>query len=300
MSLSSAAQLADNRRGILCMAGAMACFIINDAFVKFVSRTVPIGQTIFIRSVLVTLIVLAVVRAVDATGRIGEAFEPRVALRGVIDGSATMLYLVSLVHLPLANATAINLAAPLFMTLFAVLFLAEKVGASRWLAILGGFTGVILVIQPRAEGFNIYALVCLSATLLHAVRDLMTRRIASGIPSILITLASALAASVLSGIFVLAQGWQAFGAFEALLMTCSAFFVAGGFYLIIASMRQGEIAVISPFRYSGLIVALILGYFVWGDVPNTLAWCGITLLIGSGIWVLQGERSRHQAATGPG
>ena len=83
-------------------------------------------------------------------------------------------------------------------------------------------------------------------------------------------------------------------------MTCSAFFVAGGFYLIIASMRQGEIAVISPFRYSGLIVALILGYFVWGDVPNTLAWCGITLLIGSGIWVLQGERSRHKAATGPG
>ena len=278
------------------MSGAMACVIINDACVKFVSRTVPIGQTIFIRSVLVTLIVLAVVRAVGATGRNGEAFEPRVALRGVIDGSATMLYLVSLVHLPLANATAINLAAPLFMTLFAVLFLAEKVGASRWLAILGGFTGVILVIQPRAEGLNVYALVCLSATLLHAVRDLMTRRIASDIPSILITLVSAVAASVLSGLFALAQGWQAFGLFEAFLMTCAAFFVSGGFYLIIASMRQGEIAVIAPFRYSGLIVALILGYLIWGDVPNALAWCGIVLLIASGIWILQGERSRRRAA----
>ena len=295
-SPAEAAQAAANRRGILAMAAAMASFVTNDALVKYASQTMPAAQLIFIRGVMATLLVLAVAHSLGATRRIGDVVRGKVAVRAVIDAMATMFYLGSLFHLPLGNATAINLAAPLVMIVFAVMFLNERVSLQRWLAILAGFAGVLLVIQPRAEGFNAWALVCLAGTLFHATRDLLTRQIAQNIPSILITLATALAVTLLSGAASLVQGWKPFGLFELSLLAAASVFLAGGYYLIISSMREGEMSLIAPFRYTGLLFALVIGYGVWGEVPNLAAWCGIALLISSGIYVLHGERSRRQAA----
>ena len=293
------ASAAANRRGIACMVGAMGCFVINDALVKFASQSMPSAQLIFIRGLMSLLLVLAIAHALGATARIREASRGWVASRALVDAVATMLYLGSLFHLPIGNATAINLAAPLFMTLFAALFMAERVRGARWLAVGAGFLGVLLVIQPRADGFNTWALVCLLGTLFHAARDLMTRRINAGIPSILITLSTAVAVTVVSGTTSLLQGWKPFGLFEFGLLTLASVFLTGGYYLIINSMRHGEMTLVAPFRYSGLLFALVLGYGVWGEVPNTLAWFGIALLIGSGLFVLVNEKRRTPAAAPP-
>lgn len=291
MSLSHAAA---NRRGIVCMVGAMGCFVTNDALVKFASQGMPGAQLIFIRGLMSVLLVLAVAHALGATARMREATRGWVAGRALVDAAATMLYLGSLFHLPIANATAINLAAPLFMTVFAALFMAERVRGARWLAVGVGFLGVLLVIQPRAEGFNAWALVCLLGTLFHAARDLMTRRIHAGIPSILITLATAVAVTVVSGVGSLLQGWQPFGLFELGLLGLASVFLTGGYYFIISSMRHGEMTLVAPFRYSGLLFALVLGYAVWGEAPNTVAWSGIALLIASGLYVLHSEKRRSR------
>lgn len=297
MTLSASA--AANRHGILCMVGAMACFVTNDALVKFASQSMPSAQLIFIRGLMSLLLVLALAHALGATSRLREATRGWVAGRAVVDAIATMLYLGSLFHLPIGNATAINLAAPLFMTLFAALFMAERVRGARWLAVCAGFIGVVLVIQPRAEGFNAWALICLLGTLFHAARDLMTRRIHAGIPSILITLATAVAVTVVSGVGSLLQGWQPFGLLEFGLLALASVFLTGGYYFIISSMRHGEMTLVAPFRYSGLLFALVLGYLVWGEVPNTLAWGGIALLIGSGLYALHNERRHSRAAAPP-
>jgi drug/metabolite transporter (DMT)-like permease len=290
---------AANRRGIVCMVGAMACFVTNDALVKFASQSMPSAQLIFIRGFMSVLLVLAVAHALGATPRMREATRGRVAGRALVDAIATMLYLGSLFHLPIGNATAINLAAPLFMTMFAALFMAERVRGARWLAVGFGFLGVVLVIQPRAEGFNAWALVCLLGTLFHAARDLMTRRIHAGIPSILITLSTAVAVTVVSGVSSLFQGWQPFGLFEFGLLALASVFLTGGYYFIINSMRHGEMTLVAPFRYSGLLFALVLGYLVWGEVPNALAWFGIALLIASGLYVLVSEKRRAPEAVTP-
>jgi drug/metabolite transporter (DMT)-like permease len=292
MSLSPAAA---NRRGILCMVGAMASFVSNDALVKFASQSMPSAQLIFIRGVMVVLLVLAVTHAMGLSARIPEIRRGWPVARAVVDAIATMLYLSSLFFLPIGNATAINLATPLVMAVFAALFMSERVRGARWLAIFAGFTGVLLVIQPSASGFNGYALLCLLGTLFHAARDLMTRRIDPGVPSILITLATAVAVVILSGVLSLAQGWQPFGWFEFALLALASVFLFAGYYLIISSMRQGEMTLIAPFRYSGLLVALVLGYVVWSEVPNALAWSGIALLIGSGLFVLHNEKRHHRA-----
>jgi len=290
------ALLLANRRGILSMTGAMAAFIVNDALVKYASQSMPTAQLICVRGVMASLLVLAVAHALGATARIGAISQGAVALRAGVDAVATMLYLVSLFHLPIANATAINLASPLFITAFAVLFMSERVGWRRWLAIMVGFGGVLLVIQPRAEGFNVFALVCLLATVFHAARDLLTRRIDAGVPSILVTLATAVAVTLLSGVLSVFEGWRAFGLFELALLALASVFLAGGYYLIIDGMRHGEVSLVAPFRYTGLLWALGIGFIVWRDVPNTLAWAGIALLIGSGLYVLHRERVRASDA----
>lgn len=288
---------AENRFGIVCMSAAMALFIANDALVKYASQTMPAAQLICVRGLLSIVVVLAVAHVMGVLPRLRTITGRRVVLRSFVDACATMLYLTSLFHLPIANATAINLASPLFMILYAVLFMGDRVGLARWLAIMAGFGGVLLVIQPRAEGFNLWALVCLAGTLFHAARDLMTRRIGSEVPSILITLSTSIAVTLLSGAVSIFEGWRAFGWFELALLAGASVFLSGGYFLIITSMRHGEMSLVAPFRYSGLLFALVLGYGIWGDVPNAVAWAGIALLIGSGLYLLASERRRAPAQT---
>ncbi len=275
----------------------MACFVVNDAMVKHISTSMPSAQLIFMRGVMATALVLLAARQSGALGKIRAVLQPRVALRGAIDACATMIYLMSLFRLPIANATAINLAAPLFMTVFAVLCMGERAGATRW-AVLGvGFAGVLCIVQPGSDGFNVWSLVCLLGTLFHAARDLLTRRIDPAIPSVIVTLATAVAVTLLSGAFTLASGWQAFALGDLTLLGVAAVFLSCGYFLLVQCMRTGEVSFTAPFRYSAVLFATLLGFIVWGETPSVWGWLGIVLLIGSGLYMLHAEQARHPIAS---
>jgi len=284
-------------RAIATMIGAMACFVLNDALVKHVSQSMPSAQLIFLRGLMASGLVLLVAHRLGALRQASAVLHPRVALRGAVDACATLLYLLSLFRLPIANATAINLAAPLFMTVFAVLFLGERASVARWSAVLLGFAGVLCIVQPTGNGFNAWALLCLLGTLFHATRDLMTRRIDPAIPSIIITLATALAVTLLSGGLTLMSGWQAFAPGDLALLGVAAAFLSCGYFLLVQCMRAGEVSLTAPFRYSAVVFAMLLGYAIWGEVPSGWAWLGIALLVGSGLYMLRSERGRTRAAT---
>ncbi len=281
-----------NRRGILSMAGAMACFVANDAVVKIVSAGMPTAQLIFLRGLIAAAIVVAVALATGAAARIRDTVHPRVLARGAAEALATVLYLTALFQLPLANAAAINLSAPLFIVVLAVVFLRERVGAAHWLALGAGFAGVVLVVQPGLAGFNAYALVCLLGALLQAVRDLLTRRIAPDVPAVLITLSTSVAVTALAGALSLVEGWRAFTPRDLALLALAASFLMGAYWLIVDAMRHGEMSLVAPFRYTGVLYAIVVGYLVWGDVPNALAWSGIALLVASGLFVLYRQKKR--------
>lgn len=290
---------AANRRGVLAMAAGMASFVSNDALVKFVSESLPAAQLIFLRGIFATLLLLAISHFLGATRRLHLLLDRKVLVRAAFDAFATMTYLTSLFHLPIGNATAINMATPLFITLFAVIAFKEQVGTGRWLAIATGFAGVLLVVQPSGAAFNAYALLCLGGTLLHASRDLITRAIDRSIPSILITLSTAIAVTLLSGVISLFQEWRPVTASQLALLAAASVFLSGGYFLLTVAMRGGEMSLIAPFRYAGLLFALVLGFVVWGDVPNAVAWAGIALLVGAGLYVLHSERSRPRAELEP-
>ena len=162
-----------------------------------------------------------------------------------------------------------------------------------------GFAGILLIIQPHTEGFNVYALVCLVATVLIAVRDLVTRRVPAGVPSILITVSNTVAVTVLAGGLSVIEGWRAFDAFEMGLLTVAAIFLAAAYYLIVLGTRRGDLSLIVPFRYTAVLFATIVGFVVWGDTPNALAWGGIGLLIGSGIYLLRASRRARVSSAAP-
>ena len=205
--------VAVNRRGIIAMSLSMALFVANDALVKHVSSTLPSGQLIFIRGLFATALMLALAQAVGALRQLPLMANRTLWVRSAFDACASLVYLTAVFHLPLGNATAINLASPLFIILLAMWWLREHVTLIRGLAVVIGFVGVVLVVQPAAEGFSIYSLVAVLGTVLHATRDLLTRRIPAQVPAALISLSTALSVMLLAGVVSLFQtcgsvGWS--------------------------------------------------------------------------------------------
>ncbi len=286
------------QRGILAMIASMAMFIVNDALVKVVSARLPTDQIIFLRGLAACAMVLVLLLIIHphAFRLISSPGIRLVGVRATVDAVSTFAYLWALFKMPLPNITAINLSAPLMVTALAVMFLGEQVAWRRWSAISAGFVGVLLVIQPQSDAFNQFSLVALAATLAHATRDLMTRFIAAEIPNLLVTLATALAVTVIAGLSVAVSGWAAVRPDDLLLLVAAAVFLVGGYHLIIVAMRLAEASRVAPFRYTAILWALILGYVVWGDVPDRLALAGIVILIASGLYLMHRERKLKAAA----
>jgi drug/metabolite transporter (DMT)-like permease len=281
-----------NRQGIAALCLAMAFFLTNDTLVKLASVQIGIFQSLFLRGALASIVLTWLAWRMGAFRLSPGWRHPTVLWRAGIDALASMVYMAGLVQLPLANATAINLATPLFITVLAVLVLRERVDALRWGLIISGFVGVLLVVQPQVDGFSGYAWLCVLGTMLHAVRDLITRRIPAGIPSALVTQTNAVAAMALGGVMCLGQPWQPVAGRPALYLALAAVCLCMAYSLMVRATRQSELSVVAPFRYTGLLYALLGGYWVWGEVPNAWAWSGIALLVTSGLVMLQRERLR--------
>ena len=280
-----------NRIGIAWMILGMSAFIGNDAIMKAVGERLPAAQMIVVRGAMAIALMLLVAARMGALDRIRDVARGWVLLRASCEGVGTVLYLAALFHLPLANITAINLSSPLFIVVLAKVFLQERVDLARWLAIALGFAGVLLVVQPATDGFNVYAWMCLLATLIYAFRDLLTRKISSATPSILVTLATAGVVWLMAAVVMAFQGWMPMQGRELGWLSLSSLLVSTGYSALIAAMRHGEMTVIAPFRYVGLLWAVLLGYFVWGTLPNAMGWCGIALLIGAGLYMVRQQRT---------
>jgi len=293
---SAARQGRANRIGILWMVLAMTCFICNDALVKTVLARVPSAQMIVVRGVMAIALITFVAWRMGALVGVSQLFRGWVGLRAVGEGVGTFLYLAALYHLPLANATAIYMSSPLFIAVLARLFLGERVDTRRWIAIAMGFSGVLMVIQPQADGFNLYAWLCLLSTLVYAGRDLLTRKIPVGVPSVVVTLATAAVVVGMAVVVLLFEGWTPMIWSDVGLLALAAVCLSSAYYAVIASVRSGEVSVVAPFRYVGLLWAVVLGYLVWGDVPNPLAWAGIALLIAAGLYMIHQQRAPRPPA----
>ena len=285
-------------RGILAMSASVVVFIFNDALIKLASETMPPLQAIGLRGVFATLwCVIALVVRGEAR-HVHRLAHPSVAIRGLLEALAAVTYLLALAYIPFAIATAINLSTPLFLAALAVLLLGETVGWRRWTAIAVGFVGVLMVIQPQPADLDLWSWLVVFASLAGAMRDVVARWVPAVVPTLVVSLSSAVTLALVGCGWATFEGWQPMTARGVALVLGSSILLAAGYQFLMISLRSNaEFSVIGSFRYASVLWALCIGYVLWGDVPNLLALAGIAVVVGAGLYILHRERTLRRRAS---
>lgn len=288
-----------NLRGSLLMVAAMFGFALEDVLIKQMAGTMPMGQVLAMIGA-GGMINFAVLARLNGHRILSPAFLARpVLLRNLGEVMASASFVVALVLTTLSSASAILQATPLAVTLGAALFLGEPVGWRRWAAIVVGFVGVLLIIQPGLEGFAPASLLAVLAVAALALRDLASRRIAAEITGLQLA-TWAFASLVPTGVvMMIAFGDPAVMPAAPDVARLAAAFVVGGcgYYAIVGATRTGDVAVVVPFRYTRLVFAMILGAVVFGERPGPLMLAGAALIVCAGLYTIVREtRIRSQAA----
>ena len=283
--------MTDNLRGIIAVLIASTAFVVNDAAVKLVSDELPSGEIIVVRGVLATALLAVGVAMLGAARPLSVLLTPMMALRLIAAGAATTFIVISLRYVPLATVNTVLQVTPLLVTAGAAILYAEKVGLRRWLAALTGFAGVLLIIKPGSTQMGAAAFIVLVALAFTTMRDLTTRGLERTIPSVFVAAASAVVitlAGFLVAPFDAAWTMPTAGAWGWLWVSAVCQFIATTF--IVIALRTGEIAVVAPFRYVAAPLSVAIGYWWWGDLPDTLAFVGIGLVVAAGLYTLHRER----------
>ncbi len=271
------------------MVASSGLLTVNDAVVKWLAQSYPVGQVMSLRGAFVMGIVVAWALARRHPREL-RVYHWRLQLtRGGLMSLSTFLFVTALTLMPLADAIAITFAGPILATALAALLLHEPVGWRRWFAVAVGFTGVVLMMRPTPELIRVVAIVPLLAALMGAFRDVITRRMGTGGESTLAILLVSTLIVALAGLLTLPWGWSPVRLADLALFAGSALLVALAQGFMIESFRLGEVGLVGPFKYASLVWAVVLGLLIWGDLPGPWTWGGATLVVGSGLYLWHRE-----------
>lgn len=281
----------DNLRGITLMLAAMAGFALEDMFIKAVAVNLPVGQVLLTLGLGGTLIFALWTYLRGERIFVREMAHPLMILRNLGELVGTFMFITALTRIPLGAVSAILQAAPLAVTLGAASFLGAPVGWRRWLAILVGFAGVLMVVRPGLAGFQPASLLAVGAVFALAARDLCTRIAPARVSSPLLS-TWGFAMAGFAGAAMLPFGSAVTMPSSGQWLALAGALVAGvgGYYAITSAMRVGEVAVVTPFRYARLVFALFIGVLVFGEIPDRWTLAGAILIIGSGLYTIARER----------
>ncbi|WP_120497258.1 DMT family transporter [Kiloniella sp. EL199] len=280
-----------NLRGALLMSLGMAAFIGNVTLMKLVSFDLTLFQAIFLRGCCAAVVLGAVsyyrkelfVTITGADARV-------LTIRVIGEVGASLCYFMALFNMPVANVTAILQALPLVVTLGAAVFLGETVGWRRYGGIALGFVGVLIIVQPGTDGFSVYSLWALASMLSVALRDLATRKISSNLPSLFVAFVTMVVVTLVCAVLLPTMEWKEVKGDTIGLLLGAAVFIMLVHITLIRAMRVGEVAFVTPFRYTVMVWALVVGYFVFNEIPDTTTIIGCSLLIVAGLYSFWRER----------
>lgn len=285
-----------NMNGALLMIASMACFTLNDAFLKATNGDLPLFQLLFLRGILATMFIGFLAHQNKAWQfDLSRRDWVLIAVRSSAEVAAAVFFVTALLNMPLANATAILQMLPLMLTLASALFLREAVGWRRFAAIGVGFIGMLLIVRPGADGFSIWSILALLAVICVTVRDLSTRSMSARVPSLLVTFAASFSVLMISGLACVFTDWAPVTPQLGGMVFAAAVFIIGGYFFSVQVMRAGDVSFTAPFRYTGLIWALLLGWLFFGDWPTPLTFLGAGLIVATGLFTFYRERQLMSA-----
>lgn len=290
--------------GILCVMGAVSAFSINDMLIKLMSGDYPLHEIIFIRGVISGLFALLVFVPLEGGfGNLRTARWRLHLLRGMTVVLANMTFFTGLAALPLGEATAIYFVGPLFITALSYFFLGERIGPRRWFAVSIGLAGVVVMIRPGMATFQAAAILPALAAFCYASLQIMTRKLGMAEKASTMTFYINVSFIVFSGAIGLVFGdgrysgwdnpsmefltrawvWPSPG--DWILLAGVGVIISLAAYLVSQAYRTCEAGLLAPFEYVAMPLAVILGIVVWGDWPDAVAWLGILLIAGAGLFV---------------
>ncbi len=270
------------------MLGGVALLALNDALIKTLTHSYPVGQLLFVRGnfVLPWILLLAWRDGGLHHLRIGN-FKGQV-LRGTCGIASSFLFLTGLSLLPLADAIAVAFTGPLFITAMAPLALGETVGWRRWSAVLAGFIGVLVIIRPGSEALQWAVLFPLGAAFCGGIRDIVTRRISQSESTVAVLGVTTLIV-MFAGLTTAFFGWAPLKAEDLWVFAAGGMLIAGAHYTMIEAFRLGEAALVAPFKYTSMVWAILFGYLIFGDLPDGWTIVGAGIVILAGLYILRRE-----------
>ena len=275
--------------GILLMLAALLLLPLMDGTAKHLSGCYPVGEVVWARYFFHLAAMLPVL-----LWRFGpRALWPRrlgaQALRGTLLLGATALFFSAIDRMPLADTLALFFVSPLVVTSLAPLLLGERVGMPRRLAVLGGFLGVCVILRPGFGGFEWPALLALGAGTMYGLYLLATRELAGSAPPLVTLAYTALVGAIVMSLVVPAV-WVTPAPADFGLMVGMGVLAALSHFLLIKAFDYAPASLLAPFGYSEIVMATLVGYVLFGDLPDPWTWAGIAVIVASGVYVSLHER----------
>ena len=271
------------------MLGSVLVFSTMDALVKWLSADYPTWQIMFFRSS-VALVPIAIFVAMAGGWQVLRTRRPMLhALRSLIGVSAMGCAFYGIGQLPLADAMAIFHAAPILMTALSVPLLGERVGIRRWSAVVIGFLGVLLVVKPGSDVFSHGALYMMAAAFFVGLGTNLIRILTRTEDPACITFYFTFTATLVSGALSLMWGWQRPPVVDLLLLMAVGVLGGCAQYLMTLSFKNAEIGLVSPLKYLMIVIGGVIGYQVWGEIPDQISLLGIAIIMSAGGYTMHRE-----------
>ena len=290
----------------------MTILAIQDVLIKLVSDELSLFQIQFFRSTIGIAVIIGYQAIIHEPIRLTTAYPLLTVCRGLMFFFGYSAFYFAQSKMPIATMTVLFLVSPFFITLTSIYFFKSQVGYRRWISILIGFVGVVLICQPEAGQFNFYYLIPIIVALSYAFSVIIVKKTADRDTLYQQMILTYLIMGLLSGITGLLFGdgrfdtaensevafivrsWQ----FVDIQSTFKLFTISVlgsiGLLILMGAYRVADPAVISPYEYSLLIWMILLGYLVWGDVPSFKIAIGMVLIVGAGIYIFNRERIKSQ------
>ena len=277
-------------RGILLMVAAVTTFALLDTTAKYLSRTYPVPEIAWARYAFQMLLVLAVLGPRERLDLL-RTRRPLVQLvRGALLAMSTLLFFTALTMMPIAEASAIGFTSPLIVALLSVPLLRERIDGRTWVAVLCGFAGVLVIIRPGAGVFSWSAILPIGMAMCFAFFQILTRKLA-GIdrtapthfyPALIGTL---MLSAVLPFYWIPPQNWG-----HATLFVLMGLLGGLGHFMLIRAFDHAPAPVLAPFVYTQMVAVLVLGYAVFGDLPDRWSALGMAVVAASGAVIATRQR----------
>lgn len=279
-------------KGVLCMIVGGLFITLNDALLKWMVGDYSVGQIMFVRGLFVFFPISLLVWRAGGISTLRVTRARTHVVRALLVIAGTFLYITGLRYLPLADAVTIAFAGPLFITALAAPILGEIIRWRRWLAVIVGFIGILVIVRPGGNIAQMAALLPLAASLTGAFRDILTRYMSANETSVSMLFYTTLGVTLAGGATIIVSGWQSMELKDVALLALSGILMSGAHFLMIETYRFAEAAFLAPFKYVSMIWAVLLGYLVWGDYPDQWTLFGAIIVISSGLYIIHREKIR--------